>query len=933
MPGVAVTLRGTTLAATTDPSGRYLLGGVPVGEHVVIFSKAGFARATVTEVRVVGGQTSTVDVRLRPEFYEMEAYEVTAEGLEQQAEVLLLERQSASALTEALGSEQFSRLGAGDAAEITAKVAGTTIVEGKFAVIRGLSDRYTGATLNGAEIPSADPYRESAQLDLFPSGQIDRVTVSKTFTPDQPGSFTGGNINIVTKSFPEHPFVRFSLGTEYNTQASLNDAFLVAPEASADVISSGRDLPQVPSSLQDPDTLQPGGFGDPVYTPQRNAPRNETTESAAHRRAQADQLERYNRQLGTTGFEPRTDTAPLNTDFGVEGGTSFTNLLGIPMGTFASFNYERDFDFYDDGIANRYTASLGPKRLMDETRSRMLTQYGGNFNLAAGFSPEHTIRFNFLINKSVEDEAREQTGYDYFGGSEQPLLLYQLHYTDRQIQAYQLSGQHEFPSLADHRLEWLASYAIAAQDEPNFRFFYANVSPEGRYELGGASLPQPNLPSRFYRDLEENSFTARLDDAQPFTWLRGLTGEAKAGFYLSHSKRTVTERTFSYRGDTPDASLYAGSINDYLNEENLGYMATRVPTANPTGVRTNYSFPRFVTSDFGNNDSDGTLEIYAGYLMVDAQVTPWARLIGGARYETTLYDVSGKSRDATAVTNAFIDEGHLLPVISPVFAVRSNMNLRLSYARTIARPSFREITPGNSYDPTTDDLFIGNPNLQISQIDNYDLRWEWYRRPAELFSVSLFYKDISQPIERTIQDLNADKSFYANREEAILYGIELEARTELDWIDGQLADFSLGANAAFIRSEVELTPEELFNKQELDPGVDDTRPLYDQSPYVVNLDLTWDNDRSGTTATLAANLTGARLFLANPVGPDIYEHPPPGLDFILSQRLGQHWKIKFSARNLLNPEFRRTYDSDPDGLIYSEFRRGIRFGLSVSAEF
>jgi hypothetical protein len=220
--GVTVLVRGLTLATTTDVEGRYTLRGVPPGVQTLTFSKSGYTRGIVTEIRVAPGQISKVDVPLRPEYYEMEEFEVTAEELKEQEVELLSSRQRAAAISDAIGSDAFSRYGSSDAADIMAKVSGTAVVDGKFAVIRGLSDRYTSATLNGAEIPSADPYRKSVQLDLFPAGQIDRVVVSKTFTPDQPGSFTGGNINIVTKSFPEKPFFKFSLGTSYNTQASLN---------------------------------------------------------------------------------------------------------------------------------------------------------------------------------------------------------------------------------------------------------------------------------------------------------------------------------------------------------------------------------------------------------------------------------------------------------------------------------------------------------------------------------------------------------------------------------------------------------------------------------------------------------------------------------------------------------------------------------------
>jgi outer membrane receptor for ferrienterochelin and colicin len=132
---------------------------------------------------------------------------------------------------------------------------------------------------------------------------------------------------------------------------------------------------------------------------------------------------------------------------------------------------------------------------------------------------------------------------------------------------------------------------------------------------------------------------------------------------------------------------------------------------------------------------------------------------------------------------------------------------------------------------------------------------------------------------------------------------------------------------------VELTDTELANKLQNDPGTDDTRPLYDQSPYIINTDLTYDNRRSGTAVTLLANLTGERLYLTSGKGPDIYEHPTPTFDAVISQKLGKHWKVKFAVKNILNPEFKRTYGDDPDGPAYTSYRRGRTYSISLSADF
>lgn len=263
MPGVIVTVRGTTLATQTDATGRYELKNVPIGDQVLRFSKSAYASAVVTDVRVLLGQTTTVNGNLRPEFYEMEEYEVTAEEFTEQTEQIILERQQASALMDAIGADQFSKVGAGDAAEALSKVSGASVTGGKFAVIRGLADRYTFTTFNGVDIPSADPDRKAAQLDLFPAKFISRIDVSKTFAPDMAGGFAGGLINIVPRSFPEKFEFEMEAGLGYNTQASLRDDFPMSDRGATDwlgIDDGTRALPGAAAAISprsDAGTLDP----------------------------------------------------------------------------------------------------------------------------------------------------------------------------------------------------------------------------------------------------------------------------------------------------------------------------------------------------------------------------------------------------------------------------------------------------------------------------------------------------------------------------------------------------------------------------------------------------------------------------------------------------------------------------------------------------
>ena len=916
LTGVAVSVRGTTLATSTDARGQYQLDKVPAGEQALRFSKSGFATAVVTEVRVASGQTSTVNGNLRPEFYELDEYEVTAEEMVQQTEQILLERQSASAMVESLGSDFLARVGAGNAAESIAKVSGATIVDGKFAVIRGLNDRYVTTMLNGANIPSADPYRQSASLDLFPAQVIDRVVVSKTFTPDQPGTFTGGGIDILTKSFPEKSFVTASIGTAYNTQASLNDRFLDYRGGGLDWAGMDDGTRALPTAVSSQAPINPTGQALPAPVPGNLRPGGPAYQSSLL-------LDTVTREMGTTDFAPGRDAPPLNYNFSLAGGGS-SPVLGHPLGYFGGVSYKQDYWFYEDGIARRYWNGTELKSSYRDTRSLSVVNWSGMVNLAYRPLDEHEFGFTFFYNQNGTDDVRLQDeGYE--SGNEGTFRKANLYWTERNLNTYQLKGQDRFPSLAGLQMDWMAALTQTSQDEPNARFFNDRDTGSG-YETG-ANNPNPKDPTRYYRELDEGNRNFKVDWTLPFTGWTGDEAKVKVGLFDSHSDRTFTDRAFYY----PGHGGYNNDPNQFLQADRLGIVSRRT---NSLGL------VRFTWGDYVQVfDSlyNGDRGVEAAYPMVELPVVRNLRLVAGVRFETTDLQVHSESYLASSVTSQRINDAHLeqqdwLPSLGLIYTVTSNMTVRANYSQTIARPTFRELAAYYSYDPTIGDFIEGNPLLQMTGIDNYDLRWEWFFQAGQFVSVSLFYKDLRNAIERSDLKVDSEVITFKNRPTASLYGLEFEARQSLAFLGDALQPFSLGGNLALVQSVAELLPEELANKRQFFPDVSSTRPLYDQSPYVLNLDLNYDQPRLGTTAALIFNVSGPRIAITKLNAEDVYEQPAPTLDFVVTQRLSRHSTLKFSAKNLLDPRIERTYGKESD-LIYSAYTKGLTFGLSFNYEF
>jgi hypothetical protein len=918
LPGVIITVRGTVLATTSDPTGRYRLEGVPAGEHSVRFSKSGFAQATATGVRVAPGLVRELPGALRPEFFEMEEYEVTAEEFQVEAVEIIEQRQASTSFLDAISSEQFRRLGATDAAQIITKLPGTTVVDGKFAVIRGLSDRYNITQLNGAQIPTADPYRQGAPLDIIPASMIREISVSKTFTPDLPGGFAGGLANVITKSFPDKFFLQIELNLEYNTQASFNPNFLTYPGSEYDWAGFGTSTRALPSILQ-------GQTGSTLRRPVR-APANQTPAQAQQRADQANKLQEALGSFQDYTFAGTPKAPPMNYGGNFSVGDTI-DLNGHDFGYFVGGVYRRRWTFYDNGIQARYRPvgvnTIAPYRELQDTRGVMEATWANVINLAYEIIPEdHTIGFTFYWNQNGEDTTRRQVGT--IENFEQTVDLNTLQWVERQVHAFQIRGDDHFEDFLDLKTDWLVSLANTTQDEPDLRYFNYAYQPDGSNPVFSNSIPEPIFPTRFYRNINEDSIWAALNNKIPFKQWSGEESFVKFGGAYAGSERQFEEQTFQFAGSS--AWGEPPNPNNYFTPSNIRY------TTQTTSRGTNYLFDRWFQEGISPATYSGEQEIPAGYSMVELPLAESWKLVGGARIENTYMSIKGQG-GAAGSTNSVIDQMNLMPAISGTYSIRSNMNLRASFSQTVARPSYREIAPYRSYDTAGDEIIQGNPGLRMTDINNYDVRWEWYPKPGAVISVSGFYKELSNPIEKVALTFGGGIVTFENRTEAQLYGVEFEANSKLDFIDDSLEEFLVGFNFAFIQSEVELTATEYANERVLFPNVSKTRPLYDQSPWIVNYDLTYDRKASGTTATISLGAAGPYIYIVDRAGPDVYEFPPIQLNFVLTQRLAEHWKMRLTARNLLNPQLVRSYGENEGGPVYASSTLGVNIAVTLTYEY
>lgn len=919
MPGVNIVLENTKMGAATDLNGEYRIENIPVGEYAVVATFIGYTRMRIEGVQIKAEQVESIDFTMTTEVLEGEEVVVTAKAVKNTEAALLKDRQKAAAVSDAISAEAISQAGAGDAAEAMKGVTGASVVDGKYVYIRGLGDRYTSTQLNGAEIPSADPYRRAGSVDIIPTNLIDNIVTVKSFTPDRPGDFSGGTVDIKTKDFPEDLNVKFSVSGSYNTQATFNNNGPIGyAGSSTDWLGFDDGMRSIPGVVND--GLRTGYYPTP---PASFKP--EQTETL-------DDLQSYSQAFNPL-MAPSAKTPSLNQSYSFSLGNEI-DFLNRPLGYLASLTYSNGYKSYDNGIYNAWrlgssaASALTPIFRLDDVTSSHDVLWGGLLKSSYKLNPFNIISLNYLYNINGVSTARNLQGqydYDKLDAQDDLFIASNLGYSERQLSSFQLSGDHHFTALGGLKMEWNAGTSDTRQDEPDQRYFsrYAIVD-SGQIRRHGTFSNQ--APTRYYRTLDETKDEATIHFTLPFRQWAGKPANFKFGGLYSIKERDFFENRFVYNEGSGTKS-YKGDPEQFFAHENIGYDMTS-QTINSV---TYYGYKLKLTlspADVGVNDYTADQHILAYYAMFELPLSDKLRFIGGARYETT--NINMVSLDTTKA-DGVIDTKDWLPSLNFIYGITPDMNVRATMTRTLARPNFRELAPYASYDFSAGFTHIGNPLLKRTLIDNYDLRWEWFSRPGEIYGVSFFYKSFQNPIERAFIVTASNREItWENVDRAAAYGFELELRKKLDVFSSALSNFSFGGNFSFVQSRIDISAEQLELMRKNNPEMQSTRPLEGQSPFLLNLHMSYDNFDSGLSAHIYYNVFGERLSEWNKTGePFVYEQPAHTLNASLNYKLGRHLLLKFAGNNLLNTQHKKTQIFHGTEYIFTRFTEGTTYSIGL----
>lgn len=869
LPGVTITA-GEQLAIT-EMDGGFRIEGLPPGEYSIEAVLDGFQPLS-RRVTVVAGQQLELGLKLVPAF--SETVEVVADAIRTGEVAILESRRQSPVVSDSISAEEIGKTPDSSAAGVVERLTGVTLIGEKYVFVRGLGERYSGTTINGSTLPTTETEKRVVPLDLFPAKLLESVNVVKTYTPDKAGDFGSGVVEMSTTQFPSSQTLRVTLGTSYNS-GTTGEPFR---RYKGGLSRSGRGGQAMPSTLPSQfirrrGILQPNGFT-------------------------AEELQSFGHSLaGDWTGRQQSSVSPAN-DVALTYGNAF-GAVGVVLSAVSNHGYDtieeeqRFFGFDGDRLVaiNDY----------DLTSHRETASTGFVGNLTARVNERNRIYLNSVFTRDASSEDRYQEGLQSNTGGE--IRDYRVRYQAEEMFSTRLGGEHNLagPALGS-LVEWSVARSRASNDSDLRENIYRESDP-GVFVLQTAFADAGKLE---YFGLQDEVQQGGL--AYSFFFTQGAwSGSIKSGVDRLERTRDFAARRFRFTTANPQ-------------QFDLSLMPDEIFT--PENIRPNGFELREFT---GVNDAyDAGHEIDAAYAMTDLSLGRW-RVIGGARYERSDQRVTTFNPfDVTNQVDSVREDDDLLPSLNVIYALQPRTNLRVAYGRSVNRPEFRELSPFTFTEVAGGRSVSGNPDLVQATLDSFDARWETFPEPGEVLAASVFYKRITNPIERIVQPTTDYRLSFVNADSADLYGIELELRRSLAALTPALQNWSVNANYAHVESNVTV------GEHQFSVVTNTERPLEGQSDDVANLALQFHQPRWGTMFRVLAAYSGARLSEAGAFGlPDTYEDAFTTFDVVFSQSLAPWARgvaVKIAGTNLLDEKRRFTQG----GEIQRLFDPGRRISVSLS---
>jgi TonB-dependent receptor len=914
-------IKGTLIGTTTDFDGNFELM-VEAGLYTLEYSFIGMSSLLVTEVKVVAGDVTLVDVvKLEPASSQLAEVVITSEAVRNSEASLVTVKRKSTNLVDGVSAAKLRKTGDSDAGDAAKRVTGVSVEGGKYVYVRGLGDRYTKTMLNGVDIPGLDPDKNSIQIDIFPTNLISNLTVLKSGLAELPADFTGGVVNIETKEFPSKKIFDISVGVSYNPAMHFNSEYLDYEGGSTDFLGfddGTRDIPRAD-----------GSGAVPFFSPN-------------------SEVSEFNKGFNKTLGAEQT-TSLMDYSLGISTGNQYRLENGNKLGYIFSATYDNSSILYDDIVFGEYQRSRFSDQYEMIEASTQTGVVSENNILLGGlggltyktFSSKYKLSLMHLqnavsksaqLNIAARDGAAQISDYNAFSNN--------LEFNQRALTNILLAGEHYLDG-GDWEVKWTLASTISSIQDPDIRKTAFSIDRgDSTFDPG-----EGGLPSRIWRYLNEINQVSKVDFSHEHQL---FDRDSKLKFGASHVYKYRDYAIYRYNlqqvGGQP--IVFNGDPNQVLVDENLyadGQLAYN---------------PELLAGRTNPNEYQSNINNFGLYLSEEFKATERLKTVIGLRAE--LFQQRHTGRDQVAAQNPsdpnanildndlVLDGLDLFPSANLIYAITDDQNLRVSYFRSIARPSFKELSFAQILDPISNRTFNGglfkfddwDGQLSSTRINNFDIRWEKFLDGADIISFSAFFKSFDAPIE-LVRIPTALRDFQPrNVGNGTLIGGEIELRKNLAVFSESLKNISFSGNFTYTYSRIDMTDAEYFARKGTEKAgqtIERTRAMAGQAPFLVNAGFSYDKSEKGISAGIFYNVKGRTLeIVGGNLAPDIYTEPFHSLNVTVNKRFGEGEKsaLNIKISNLLNDRresFFQAYEASQQ--VFTSLAPGTAVSIGYTYSF
>jgi len=897
VPFTNITVKEVGTGTTSDFDGNYEIE-LSEGVYTLMFSFMGYETLEISDVKVSSQELAVVNVTMNTLAQGLDEVVISVSASKNtETSVLEFQKKSVS-LVDGLSSQRIKSSGASNIASAVKSVPGVSVQGGKYVYVRGLGDRYTKSILNGIDIPGLDPDRNTIQMDIFPTNILDNVIVIKSATADMPADFTGGIVDVLTKEFPNSKRLSISVSSAYNPKMHYNNNYLSSVSSNTDFLGFDDGLRSIPVNPNQGYSVLEG-----INSPKISEVTN-----------------KFNPNMSAL-----KKTSLGDYSFSISGGNQKTIGSDMRLGYFGSFSYKNTTDFYEKSQNNTFYKEADSKIFQlskNRTQNGPLGQNSVILSAMGGFSFKTSLskyKLNILHIQNGESSAGIFDQTVNLNDSKE-LLKHNLDYTQRAITNILISGTHTFNQDSAWKLNWKLSPTKSSIKDKDVRTTSFEVVDNGTFQI-----KENDKPTRIWRNLDELNLVGKLDLERK---LKLFNNDSKLKFGTLGSFKGREYDIYSFRINVPDnmGILNNGNPDDLLKSSNL--WSPNNIFGNHIALYTNGGVEK------GKNYDANQLTL-AGYSSIEFKIGIKLKSVIGIRAEKFIQKYSGENSGGTInyQDEKVIDKLDVFPSTNLIYSLKENSNIRFSYSKTTARPSFKEASIAEIFDPLSNMTFIGNIKLRPSYIDNLDLRFEIFGDKNELFAVSGFYKSFQDPIELSYYESATENFQPKNLGNAKVFGLEFEMRKQISQAIG------ININASIIESKQEYGTSELnlrTNGLRVGESLGTYRRLQGQSPYLINSSIDY-KDENGLITGLFFNMQGKTLeVVGTGFAPDVYTHPFESLNFNLTKKIGENKNKTFTVKieNLLDSKKESYYESfKAVNRIFSFRDLGRTFSIGYNVNF